>query len=163
MTDAKNVLAALRAKKAAVTPAPDPATCPECNGRCCRDQDYGYRVEHMGAECYEHVCDACEDGTKYVAPLGLYLLTQNTNRNYDTFDSCVVAAESVEDAKRVHPYGEEYEYRESAGEWGRWGHSGYWLDDRTWAKPENVTATRIGVADPSIKAGTVVLASFNAG
>jgi hypothetical protein len=159
MTDAKNALAALRAKKA---PSPDPTTCPECKGKCCRDH-LGYRLTHMGDEFYEHVCEACEDGTKYVAPLGLYLLTQNTNRNYDTFDSCVVAAESVEDAKRVHPYGEEYEYRESAGEWGRWGHSGYWLDDRTWAKPENVTATRIGVADPSIKAGTVVLASFTAG
>ena len=43
---------------------PDP--CPECKGRCCRNQDLGYRVEHMGAECYEHVCDACLDGNKYV-------------------------------------------------------------------------------------------------
>lgn len=40
--------------------------CPECKGKCCRDQDYGYRVEHMGAECYEHVCDYCADGDKYV-------------------------------------------------------------------------------------------------
>jgi hypothetical protein len=22
----------------------------------------------MGAECYEHVCEACHDGTKYVPP-----------------------------------------------------------------------------------------------
>lgn len=36
--------------------------CPICKGQCCRDQDYGYRVEHMGAECYEHVCDYCNDG-----------------------------------------------------------------------------------------------------
>ncbi len=37
--------------------------CPECKGKCCRS-DYGYRVEHMGAECYEHSCEACHDGTK---------------------------------------------------------------------------------------------------
>ncbi|NBR66905.1 MAG: hypothetical protein EBT79_06430 [Actinobacteria bacterium] len=36
--------------------------CPECKGKCCRN-DYGYRVEHMGAESYEHVCECCHDGT----------------------------------------------------------------------------------------------------
>ena len=40
--------------------------CPECKGKCCRDQDYGCRVEHMGAECYEHVCEHCFDGDLYV-------------------------------------------------------------------------------------------------
>jgi len=45
-----------------------PEPCPTCKGKCCRDQDYGYRVEHMGAECYEHVCEACLDGDKYVPP-----------------------------------------------------------------------------------------------
>jgi hypothetical protein len=37
-------------------------TCPECNGKCCRDTDYGYWVEHMGAEVYMHSCDNCDDG-----------------------------------------------------------------------------------------------------
>lgn len=41
--------------------------CPNCKGRCCRDE-FGYRVVHMGAEHYQHDCDACEDGTKYVPP-----------------------------------------------------------------------------------------------
>ena len=36
--------------------------CPECNGKCCRDVDYGYRVAHMGAEIYMHSCDNCDDG-----------------------------------------------------------------------------------------------------
>lgn len=40
--------------------------CPECNGRCCRVQGIGYKIKHMDAECYEHVCDYCEDGTEYV-------------------------------------------------------------------------------------------------
>ena len=42
--------------------APEPPACPECKGKCCRS-DLGYRVEHMGAECYEHYCDYCGDGT----------------------------------------------------------------------------------------------------
>ena len=40
--------------------------CPECKGRCCRDTDFGGRVEHLGAEVYHHWCDHCEDGDKYV-------------------------------------------------------------------------------------------------
>jgi len=43
--------------------APEPPACPECKGKCCRNTDMGYRVEHMGAECYEHYCEACYDGT----------------------------------------------------------------------------------------------------
>lgn len=35
--------------------------CPVCKGKCCRD-DLGYRVGHMGAEFYTHVCDICHDG-----------------------------------------------------------------------------------------------------
>jgi hypothetical protein len=42
-------------------------TCPTCKGKCCRDLDYGYRVEHMSAESY-HDCDACFDGD--VPPMG---------------------------------------------------------------------------------------------
>ena len=41
--------------------------CLHCKSKCCRS-DFGYRIEHMGAECYEHYCDYCEDGTKYVPP-----------------------------------------------------------------------------------------------
>jgi len=44
-----------------------PEPCPTCKGKCCRD-DLGYRVAHYGAELYEHVCEACLDGDKYVPP-----------------------------------------------------------------------------------------------
>jgi hypothetical protein len=37
--------------------------CPECKGSCCRDIDTKYRTTHMGAEVYEHCCDACHDGS----------------------------------------------------------------------------------------------------
>ena len=40
----------------------DAKVCPNCKGKCCRDTDYGYRVEHMGAECYMHDCEDCNNG-----------------------------------------------------------------------------------------------------
>jgi hypothetical protein len=43
----------------------DENLCPHCKGKCCWDE-CGYRIEHMAAEFYEHVCDACLDGNKYV-------------------------------------------------------------------------------------------------
>jgi hypothetical protein len=43
--------------------------CPECEGKCCRDSDFGGRVYHMGAESYYHWCDHCQNGDKYVPPL----------------------------------------------------------------------------------------------
>ena len=36
--------------------------CPVCKGKCCRDNDFGYRVVHMGSESYEHWCEHCYDG-----------------------------------------------------------------------------------------------------
>ena len=38
--------------------------CQHCKGKCCRDIDFGYRVVHMGAQCYMHECDYCDDGTE---------------------------------------------------------------------------------------------------
>lgn len=35
--------------------------------------------------------------------MNLYLLTQNQVTGYDTYDSCVVAAESEDDAREIHP------------------------------------------------------------
>jgi hypothetical protein len=85
--------------------------------------------------------------------MNLYLLTQDENTGYDTYDSMVVAAESESAAAIIHPssyisYGD--------GEW-RWSD-----DSGSWAtKPENVTCKLIGKAEPGIKG--VVLTSFNAG
>jgi hypothetical protein len=42
-----------------------PEPCHVCGGKCCWDE-CGYRIEHMAAEFYEHVCDACLDGDKFV-------------------------------------------------------------------------------------------------
>lgn len=84
--------------------------------------------------------------------MNLYLLQQQERSGYDTYDSCVIAAETSYDAKRIHPA----TYQE--GEW--------WLDkfvSSSWAShPKNVKVTYIGVAGKKIKKG-VICASFNAG
>lgn len=76
----------------------------------------------------------------------LYLLSQDVIRGYDTWDSCVVAAESEEDAKNTHPcpmsrMGSDFAYG--------------WPET-----PEEVTVEYLGETNQS--AG-VICASFNAG
>jgi hypothetical protein len=81
--------------------------------------------------------------------LKLYRLTQSENRDWDTYDSCVVAAESPEDAVRIHPEGTDVK------EWN--------APYSTWAySSEAVRVDYIGKAAVGIPHG-VVLASFNAG
>lgn len=78
----------------------------------------------------------------------LWKLTQDQCRGYDTYDSCVVAAYTEDEAKKIHPASDSW----------------HWNNTSTWtSSPENVTAEPIGVAKPSIKAGTVICSSFNAG
>lgn len=76
----------------------------------------------------------------------LYLLTQSDNKGYDTYDSCIVCAENIIDAKQIHP-----------DRFRGW-------NGRTWSyRPETVKVYCIGIADSNLKVGSVVLASFNAG
>jgi len=73
--------------------------------------------------------------------MNLYLLSQDQNDDYDTYDSCIVAAADEESAKLITP--------------GSWGYS--------WCKsPEYVDVELIGKALEGTKEG-VILASFNAG
>lgn len=74
--------------------------------------------------------------------MNLYRLKQDTNNDYDTFDSAIVAAENEEDARNI-----------AVGSVGKYG---------SWVKPEDVEVELIGVAKKGIEAG-VILASFNAG
>lgn len=77
----------------------------------------------------------------------LWLLSQKDNTGYDTFDSCVVAAETEEDARTIHP---------AEGQYKTW----YWSE---WANtPDSVQVKLIGEATPGAERG-VILASFNAG
>ena len=80
----------------------------------------------------------------------LYLLSQDVNEGYDTYDACVVAAENAAQARRIHPCSVT-----------GWEKSVRPFDD--WAGCCNqVKVIYIGEAKPGTEVG-VVLASYNAG
>lgn len=88
----------------------------------------------------------------------LFLLTV-ANKGYDTYDSCVVCAETEYQARRIHPksidgdvywsqlHGDDNHFK------GRFG----WISD-----VNDINVTYLGEAAPNMTAG-VVCASFNPG
>lgn len=81
--------------------------------------------------------------------MNIYLLSQTDTDEYDTYDSCVVAAPSDNEAKDIHPSGND----------ARWEDK-HFLD---WAKsPDRVTVKLIGTAVVGTEYG-VICASYNAG
>jgi hypothetical protein len=66
------------------------------------------------------------------------------NPGYGTYTSCVVIAASEEEARHIHPDGRVREQNDLDAAW-----------TETWALPENVYVTRIGIADPHLKTGVV--------
>lgn len=81
--------------------------------------------------------------------MNLYLISQDVNNGFDTYDSAVVCADSEQEAQAVSPAGSN-KYR---------------LGKPTlseWATPENVTVKLIGVAAEGIEKG-IICSSFNAG
>lgn len=88
--------------------------------------------------------------------MNIYKISQTVNNDYDTYDSAIVAAENVEDAKEIHPSGEFCaSSKEVYDEVYR-----YFIND--WAYREDVKVELLGVAMQGTKRG-VLLASFNAG
>ena len=83
--------------------------------------------------------------------MNLYLLTQDAQDGYDTYDSVVVCAETEDEARMIHPS----EYRD---DWD--GKQDSVLD--SWCNAEDVKVAKIGMAAEHMVKG-VVLASFNAG
>ena len=81
--------------------------------------------------------------------MNLYLLKQDVNIDWDTYDSVIVCAESEEEAVKIHPNGDFFD---TGWEWPEG-----WVET-----PSQVRCQKIGVADESVEKG-VVLASFNAG
>ena len=79
--------------------------------------------------------------------MNIYLISQDVNTGYDTFDSAVVCAVSEEDARDIHPY--EYEH---------WGNK----ERGTWCFRNEVKVDLIGVAKRGAKR-EVICSSFNAG
>ena len=90
--------------------------------------------------------------------MNIYLLKQNHNRGYDTFDSCVVIASSAEEARLIHPNPDLF----WNGYGWKSGPNDKWFNDRYWTDPQNVTVEEIGTALPGVTQ-KVICASFNAG
>ena len=78
----------------------------------------------------------------------LWLLTQIAVRGYDTYDSCVVAAETEEAAKQIHPTGNPIGPEAGFFDWP--------------TTSEQVSAVYLGEGDNGMPAGAIC-ASFNAG
>lgn len=88
--------------------------------------------------------------------MNIYLLSQEVNNNYDTFDAVVVAAASEEKARLITPYKNhrwqtEDEIRFFGPKHGLWANT-----------PDKVKVRFLGVANEDIEEG-VILSSFNAG
>lgn len=78
----------------------------------------------------------------------IFLLSQNVNTEYDTYDAIIVVAHSAEDAKTIDPKGNPFEDK---GQRTSWAYS-----------IEDISVTEIGEANEIQQRG-VILASFNAG
>jgi len=81
----------------------------------------------------------------------IYLLAQNKNKEYNTYDSCIVCAENAEDAKTIHPDGSLYSQPPIGTTYTYWA---FTADD--------ISCVEIGEANENQKRG-VLLASFNSG
>ena len=92
--------------------------------------------------------------------MNLYLISQNANTDYDSYDSAVVACKRNDEAKHTHPddnYIWDYDTSKFVYADTRYGD----CYDGTWALPKDVKVELIGKADPGIEG--VICTSFNAG
>ena len=91
--------------------------------------------------------------------MNLYLISQDVNNSYDTYDSAVVAAKTELEARRTYPANSNSLLDYS---WPKWEEEeakpyGVWVKSHTQVKAEF-----IGIAAEGVEAG-VILASFDAG
>lgn len=91
--------------------------------------------------------------------MNLYLLSQKENDNYDTYDSVVVAANTEDEARLIHPdcnTNLSFPPLRSSEE--------CWEDEfsRWCSAPNKVNVQLMGIAVEGTKSG-IILASFNAG
>lgn len=87
--------------------------------------------------------------------MNIYLISQELNDNYDTYDSLVVIAENEESARLTHPYSGGIDWKDE--DFNR--HKDVWV---SFDQINQIKVELIGKAEKSQQKG-VVLASFNAG
>lgn len=90
----------------------------------------------------------------------IYLLKQTVNNGYDTYDSAVVCANSKDEARLIHPGGNDDIGVNNNGEFYSKRYK-YASDD--WVPIVNVTVIYIGIAGEEVITGQVICSSFNAG
>jgi hypothetical protein len=100
--------------------------------------------------------------------MNLYLITQQENRDYDTYDSAVVAAKSEQDARSINP--SSFVTHITEGEWmGMYEVVGARLDreyvygNDGWISYADIDKVEVEYLGETTKPRGVVLASFNAG
>lgn len=98
--------------------------------------------------------------------MNLYLLTQNVNNGYDTYDSMVIAAENEEDAKHLSfvkcfAYTDDYsqEYTSNKPVWRDYYEDTSYYAYNVWSNNPTVEL----IATNALVDEGVVCASFNAG
>jgi len=93
----------------------------------------------------------------------LYLITQNVVDGYDTYDSAVVAAESPEDARKIHP--SEFVTHVTNEKWYGTSIKGgeYENDSSCWVRYSDVGQVQTEYLGETDRERGIVLASFNAG
>lgn len=75
--------------------------------------------------------------------MNLYMLMQDLNEMHDAFDKCIVAAETIEDARNIHPNGKNgYQNKDANDDWV--------------IEPRDVFVRYIGVAAQSIQKGVLI-------
>ena len=89
----------------------------------------------------------------------LWLLSQNHNNGYDTYDSAVVAAETEDEAKAIHPGGADKIWN---GTGWAYKEGGFVSSYDSWAPLQHISIINIGEAVADTPTG-ILCASFNAG
>ncbi len=89
--------------------------------------------------------------------MNIYLISQEHNNRYDTYDSAIVVASSKEEAIRIHPSKARRGFTEDP-----WldAHNNTWVDLRD--VDEYISVKFVG-STSIYSSGTVLCASFNAG
>ncbi len=90
--------------------------------------------------------------------MNLYIISQNVNSQYDTFDSAVVAAETPDDARKIHP--DNLVFRA-----GRFKNEHREVGDREddWVDLDQICCIKVELVGTTTKPKGVILSSFNAG
>lgn len=93
----------------------------------------------------------------------LWLVSRTDRVGYDEYDSMVVAAETEEEARKIHPSDHLSNmgvFYDNGWKWVIGGVLREYSGD-SWANPDQLTVEYLGTTDREIKG--VIISSFNAG